>query len=179
MTAGSSASASSPGPRARPVPEQLVDVDHDVLEVGQRRLELGVEGDEVGPAGLGHGDHDAGAGVGEHVLELAAPVADVEGDEHGAEAGRREQQADPRRAVRQRDRDPVAGADAARGEPGREPVGVLVELAQGDRPRCLAQEHRVRAVPGGGAQEAGEAHGSACRCARAGPQRSVCDPRGA
>ena len=131
MTAGSLVGRRHLGLGAGPSPTQLVDVDHDVLEVGQRRLELGVEGDEVGPAGLGHGDHDAGAGVGEHVLELAAPVADVEGDEHSAEARRREQQADPRRAVRQRDRDPVAGADAARGEPGREPVGVLVELAAG------------------------------------------------
>jgi hypothetical protein len=99
--------------------------------------------------------HDAGARVGEHVLEIAAAVEDV--DRHrdraraqGAEVGEHEAV-----AVLGVDRDPVTGRDAELAEPGRHPQRRHPQVVV----RAIVEGERARPGRGVGVEDGQQRHG--------------------
>jgi hypothetical protein len=87
-------------------------------------------------------DDEPDVGVAVAELELGALELGVQRHHHRAELRDREEGGGERRAVGEQQRDAVAGADAARGQPAREPPDALPQLVGADP--LVAEDQRRR-----------------------------------
>ena len=96
--------------------------DH-VLEGGQRGPQLAHQGSVVAVPVAAGDEEDAGPRLGEDEAELSPPVDGQDGVRDRTETRRGEQHDQRLGPVRELEGDHVAGADAARGEAARQPLG--------------------------------------------------------
>ncbi|GES39296.1 ABC-type transport system ATPase component [Rhodococcus aetherivorans] len=107
----------------------------------------------------GDGDAEAGAGIGEHVLDPVQGVARVDGDERGAGLRDRPHGEDRFERAGQRERDQRAGSGAVRGEQPRQGGGPVVEFAVGELGGAGDDGDRIRVTGGGAGEDVGEGDG--------------------
>ncbi|SPV19911.1 Uncharacterised protein [Burkholderia cepacia] len=91
------------------------------------------------------GDHGFTADLVQRVFEFREPVGRIDVDEHRADPRGRELREQPFAAVRRPDADAIALHDAERGQPGRQHVDLVRELAPGPAHLLLA-EHDGRTI---------------------------------
>ena len=89
------------------------------------------------------GDHDPGAGVGEHELQARRREPGIEREVGRAGGERAEHGGEHGRAALDEDRDDVAALDAARDQRRRDPIALGRELGVGHAAAGVAQRHAI------------------------------------
>ena len=135
-SAESSIASSAAASASRPAVEERLPVlgaeQHDLLQVGAARADLGDHRGVVGGLQLLRGDQQLAARLVEHELELAGPVGGVDVDQDRAELGGGVLGEGPLGAVRRPDADAVALVDAGCQQAEGEGVDLGVQLRVGE-----------------------------------------------